>query len=51
MRILAVDQKQYGGDATDLKYHVLVLYSTDWYHALTTIKIVLLCLLQHLLGS
>ena len=50
MRILAVDQKQYGGDATELKYHVLVLYSTDWYHALT-IKIVLLCLLQNLLGS
>lgn len=50
MRILTVDQKQCGRDVTDLKYHVLVLYSTDWYHALT-MKVVLLYLLQHLLGS
>lgn len=50
VRILTVDQKQCGGDVTDLKYNVLVLYSTDWYHALT-MKVVLLCLLQHLLGS
>jgi len=50
VRILTVDQKQCGGDVTDLKYHVLVLYSTDWYYALT-MKVVLLYLLQHVLGS